>query len=268
MVFIIKFMNKITNILFNNKNETFILSVIFLNSIIIYLQECDIRNLLIDTIDVICTIIFTIEMIVKQKEYGFTNYWKNGWNIMDGILVIVSFPSIFLFFTKLEIINFSYLLIIRLLRVLRFFRLFRLFPRFKEITRGFFRAIKQSFGVFIGFFILILISSMISCSLFKDIAPEYFDTPTNAIYSIFRLFTIEGWYDIPDYIAEQLPTFWGRLTRLYFCILVIIGGIIGISLVNSIFVDAMVSDNNDDIKEKLNILEEKINELLNSKNKI
>ena len=89
MVFIIKFMNKITNISFNNKNETFILSVIFLNSIIIYLQECDIRNLLIDTIDVICTIIFTIEMIVKQKEYGFTNYWKNGWNIMDGFLVFV-----------------------------------------------------------------------------------------------------------------------------------------------------------------------------------
>ena len=39
------------------------------------------------------------------------------------------------------------------------------------------------------------------------------------------------------------------------------GGIIGMSLINSIFVDAMVSDNNDDVKSQLSEMEAKIDEL-------
>lgn len=34
------------------------------------------------------------------------------------------------------------------------------------------------------------------------------------------------------------------------------------SFINSVFVDAMVSDNNDDVKEKLNQIEEKLNLLI------
>ena len=44
--------------------------------------------------------------------------------------------------------------------------------------------------------------------------------------------------------------------------LLIGGGIIGMSFINSIFVDAMAEDNNDDVKEKLRQLEQKIDELL------
>lgn len=108
---------------------------------------------------------------------------------------------------------------------------------------------------------------MISCSLFKTIAPEFFATPTDAIYSIFRLFTIEGWYEIPDSVAIQLSLAWARVTRVYFCVLLVLGGVIGLSLVNSVFVDAMVSDNNDDIKEKLDQLEFKIDKILENKEK-
>lgn len=43
----------------------------------------------------------------------------------------------------------------------------------------------------------------------------------------------------------------------------ITGGIFGLSLVNSIFVDAMVSDNNDELIEKVNELDKKIEKLIN-----
>ena len=39
------------------------------------------------------------------------------------------------------------------------------------------------------------------------------------------------------------------------------GGIIGMSLVNSIFVDAMAADNNDEVLEKLNQLEKKLDKM-------
>jgi voltage-gated sodium channel len=39
------------------------------------------------------------------------------------------------------------------------------------------------------------------------------------------------------------------------------GGIIGMSFINSVFVDAMVSDNNDEVEAKLDEINKKLTEL-------
>lgn len=49
--------------------------------------------------------------------------------------------------------------------------------------------------------------------------------------------------------------FIGRTTRVVFAILFFVGGILGLSLVNSIFVDALAGDNNDNVLERLDELE-------------
>ena len=54
---------------------------------------------------------------------------------------------------------------------------------------------------------------------------------------------------------------------MYFCLLLCGGGIIGMSFINSVFVDAMVEDNNDDMKEQLNRIEEKLEKLQEELNK-
>jgi voltage-gated sodium channel len=55
-------------------------------------------------------------------------------------------------------------------------------------------------------------------------------------------------------------------TYIYFIFVVLSGGILGLSLVNSIFVDAMVSDNNDELEKKIERLELKIDLLLCANN--
>lgn len=62
-------------------------------------------------------------------------------------------------------------------------------------------------------------------------------------------------------IAANSTEFMGRMVRVLFAVLFFAGGILGLSLVNSIFVDAMASDNNDEVLEKLKELERKIDEL-------
>ena len=52
-----------------------------------------------------------------------------------------------------------------------------------------------------------------------------------------------------------------EFVRVYFCALLILGGIIGMSFINSIFVDAMVADNNDDVMNKLTELQKTLDEL-------
>ena len=76
------------------------------------------------------------------------------------------------------------------------------------------------------------------------------------------MFTIEGWYEIPDAVAEGLSIpIAASLVRIYFSLLLVAGGNIGMSLINSIFVDAIVSDNNVDVKSQLSEMEAKIDEL-------
>ena len=75
------------------------------------------------------------------------------------------------------------------------------------------------------------------------------------------MFTVEGWYEFADTIANNASSGWGFFARVYFSVLMFLGGVIGLSLINSIFVDAMAEDNNDEVMEKLRRLEEKIDQL-------
>ena len=233
-------------------NERVILFIIILNAIIIFLMESGVQNIIISILDLLCTLFFLIEMIYKNLHFGPKKYWSNPWETMDGILVILSLPAIISFIFSLEIGDLSFLLILRVLRILRMFRLTRVFPDFDIIMHNFYMALKKSNAFFLIIFIFITVFALIDSSLFKTAAPQYFQTPLDAIYSTFRLFTIEGWYEIPDAVAEGMNNrIWVHLVRLFFSAQLFIGGIIGLSLINSIFVDAMVSDNNDDLQKEV-----------------
>lgn len=243
-------------------NEAVVLSIIIINTILIFLNESGISNGVILHLDLFCTLFFIVEMIVKISTFSFRKYWSDKWNRLDFILVIVSMPSTFTLFIDSNILgNLSILLTLRLLRIFRVFRIFHFFPNINQIAKGLKRALNQSKAILLGFIIIIIIVALINCCLFKNIVPEYFGTPFRSIYTIFRLFTIEGWYEIPEAIALATSPVWGKITRLYFCLLLCGGGIIGMSFINSVFVDAMVEDNNDEIKEQLDRIEEQLEDL-------
>lgn len=239
------------------------MAFILLNAIIIYLQVSGYENTILDIVDAACTMIFIIEMIIKHREYGVRGYWSSEWNRMDGVLVILSIPSLINVFVPIKASSLSVLLILRVLRVLRFFRVMHFFPNFAKVVKGFKVAMRQSYGVLLSFFVIIIVFGLLNCSLFQDADPEHFRTPLCSIYSVFQICTVEGWYDIPNAVAEYYgdSTFLPHFIRIYFSVLLIMGGIIGMSFINSIFVDAMVADNNDDIEKQLNSLQQSVEEL-------
>ena len=66
------------------------------------------------------------------------------------------------------------------------------------------------------------------------------------LYSIFKIFTVEGWYEIPEEIASKFGFFQSWLVKLYFILILFIGGIFGLSIVNSLFVEGMINNEDDD----------------------
>ena len=51
------------------------------------------------------------------------------------------------------------------------------------------------------------------------------------------------------------------ITRFYFGIIVLLGGVFGMSLANAVFVDEMTMDNNNQLESKIDGLEAQIREL-------
>jgi voltage-gated sodium channel len=250
-------------------NERFIFLIILLNSFIIFIEGFgfDITNsFLLILLDHCFTSIFIIELLVKLHEYGVRGYFKSNWNKFDFILVLLAIPSLASLFLDATIIELDFFLAFRIMRVFKFFRFIRFIPKIDKIINGVMRASKASVLIIVAFFIFNFTISTISCFLFRNIAPEYFSNPLISFYSIFKVFTIEGWYEIPDSITQASSPLFAFLIRLYFIIILFIGGIFGLSLVNSIFVDAMVSDNNLDLENEIRTLHTKIDELIAFKN--
>ena len=250
-------------------NEKSVLLVILLNTVIIFLTESGIVHPVISLLDVICTLFFFVEMIYKNIRHGLKKYWTSGLDVMDGILVLVSLPTVITYITGIELIDLSFLLILRVLRIFRLFRLKNVFPDFDVIVRNFIMALKKSWAFLLIIFIFVLVFALIDCNLFREAAPQYFSTPMDAIYTTFRIFSVEGWYEIPDAIAEGMNNpIWVHITRGFFSLQLLLGGIIGMSLINSIFVDAMVSDNNDDLQEDITKVSADLDEVKQTLQKI
>ncbi len=202
-------------------------------------------------------VLFAIEAIVKISHYGFRGYWKSSWNKIDFVIVLCSIPTLLSLF--LPVPNTSVLKILRLIRFFRLTRLMTFIPHMEMILAGLARALRASVLVLVMLLFLNFILALSTCHFFGHIAPEFFRDPLISSYSIFQMFTVEGWNEIPAVIAERSESdLTAGLARFYFVMVVLIGGIFGMSLANAVFVDEMTMDNNNALEEKIDGLQEQI----------
>jgi voltage-gated sodium channel len=251
-------------------NDVFLLIIISFNALIIFLQGffsvSSSTGQMLEMTDHIFTTLFIVEAIVKIQSFGVKGYFKYTWNVFDFSLVLIALPSLVVLFTPLEMVSLDFLLTLRILRVFKFFRVLKFIPNIENLLSGLLRAIQSSVLIIFAFIIFNFIFAILSFSFFSEVAPEHFSNPMISFYSTFKIFTVEGWYEIPDLIAERSDSLGlAVFARIYFVLLLFGGGIFGLSLINSIFVESMMSDNNDEVIDKLNKLEIKIDSLTKEK---
>ena len=78
--------------------------------------------------DKVFTIIFTIELIIKWLAYGIKNYFSNGWNRLDFVIVLVSVLG-----TVLDLFDVADIPAFKSMRTLRALRPLRALSRFEGI---------------------------------------------------------------------------------------------------------------------------------------
>ena len=241
-------------------SEPLVLTIIGLNAVAIVLSGFShIREHFgewISWVDYGCLLYFVAEAILKIRRNSFTNYWKRGWNKLDFIIVLGSSPLLLEPIVGGSVQFFSIVLVGRFLR---FLRIMRFVPNSEKIWAGVSRALKASAAVFLTLLVLNIILAMGANALFGDVAPKHFGDPLKSAYTLFKVFTVEGWYEIPEEMAANGED--GGLVNMvrgYFVFAVFTGGILGLSLANAVFVDEMIADNNDRLEKMVTNLREEL----------
>lgn len=210
-------------------------------------------------LDYFCTVYFVYEMTIKLSVLGPTEYFTEAWNRFDFAIVFLSSPM--LLTPVIAMRGFGVIVVLRTARLLRLLRLFQFIPDVDRLWRGVKRALKASVGVFSALFIYMYILTLFATYLFGGYSPEYFGDPMTSIYSMLQLFTVEGWYEIPNAVAAGSSPMVAFGAKLFFSLTVLTAGVLGMSLANAVFVDEMVIDNTDELEAKVDELNDKIDRL-------
>jgi voltage-gated sodium channel len=248
-------------------SDRLVMAVIILNAAALVLSEMSIPGsrsaALWFWVDYACVWFFLVEVLIKSKRGGWAAYWASGWNRFDFTVVMLSMPAVFGPFVDLR--QFAFVLTLRLGRLFRLSRILRFIPNLDRMVTGAKRALRASVGVFLALLLVNLILAVIATLLFRDIDPKHFGNPFTAAYSIFQVFTVDGWNMMAEGLVtsaegrgETLSLAFVFAVRLFFFVAVVVGGILGLSLANAVFVDQMMEDNNDALEAKVDQLSAEI----------
>lgn len=244
--------------------------VISLNAVILFLLSFNLKPdlmLFLEALDAVFLFYFLMEALTKISLNGWRQYISSGWNKFDMTILLMSIPSFLLLFES-QFPNVSILFVFRVIRMVRFFKFIKFIPNIQELIAGVRRAFHASIFVLLAFFIYSFVISLISCRMFQHTSPEQFGDPLISFYNIFKIFTIEGWYEVPEELIRNsnMGPIGEFFTKLYFITIVVSGGLFGLSIVNAIFVEEMVRDNNDNMVLQIEEINRKLNLLLEQKN--
>lgn len=178
--------------------------------------------------DSVAVAIFTVEMLLKLAAYG-RDFFRDPWNLFDLVIVAVALVPATETFS-----------VLRSLRVLRALRLVSAVPSMRRVVSALLSAIPGLLSI-LGLVLLVLYTgAVIGVRLFSDVG-QYFGTMGRALYTMFKLLTVEGWPDISDAVLAHHPAGW-----IFFVIYIVICAFVMLNLLIGVIVSTMERDLNAD----------------------
>jgi voltage-gated sodium channel len=172
--------------------QIFFIAVILLSGVAVgldsYPSVSDKYGTILQVMDSIILWLFVFEILLKMYALGsrFPEFFKDGWNAFDFIIV----SACFLPFEGQSII------VLRLLRVLRIVRLVGTIPELKLIVNTLLKSMSSMGYIAALLSILFYIYACLGTFLFRENDPVHFESLHLTLLSLFRVATLEDWTDI------------------------------------------------------------------------
>ena len=172
--------------------QIFFIAIILLSGLVVGLDSYPSISTqygrILHVMDSIILWLFVFEILLKMVVLGgrFSDFFKDGWNTFDFIIV----SACFLPFDGQSII------VLRLLRVLRVVRLVGTVPELKLIVNTLLKSIPSMGYIAALLSILFYIYACLGTFLFRANDPIHFESLHLSLLSLFRVATLEDWTDI------------------------------------------------------------------------
>ncbi|XP_026077315.1 voltage-dependent P/Q-type calcium channel subunit alpha-1A-like isoform X21 [Carassius auratus] len=185
--------------------EYSIMSLIALNTIVLMMKyhgAPPTYDAVLKNLNIVFTILFFMECVLKIIAFGVRNYFRDAWNIFDFVSVIGSITDILVTELWDNFINLSFL---RLFRAARLIKLLRQGETIRILLWTFVQSFKALPYVCLLIAILFFIYAIIGMQLFGNLALEEdsainehnnFRTFIMALMLLFRSATGEAWHEI------------------------------------------------------------------------
>nr|XP_014342687.1 PREDICTED: cation channel sperm-associated protein 4 isoform X2 [Latimeria chalumnae] len=180
------------NILSHFLFKSFIVTLVIGNSITI---ACETTPELAEKYENVLSLFKKIVLVVFMAEiflkwyYGFEIFWKDGWNVLDFIIVMGLFVG-----PTLPFIGNSKVL--QILRVLKIMRSLTSVRGLSMMIQVILQSLPDLANIFILLVIIMLVFSVFGVLLFGKLVPLTFGNLIRAMYSLFICITQDGWMNL------------------------------------------------------------------------
>eukprot|EP00798_Chlamydomonas_sp_ICE-L_P001589 gene1589-32977_t len=229
--------------------ETAIFTIILLNVFTMFLYHYD-QGPVWDTVllsaNIVFTSVFTAEMLLKWIAIGLPQYFKEGWNIFDFIVVIIAIAGILL--DLLTTVQFSALSLLRIFRVVR---IFKLVPRLKQLQimlQALIWSLPAVGNLSVVLLVYMYLYAILGMNLFGNIRPSphvdgisrncNFQTFSSTMLLLFRdnAFAID---QLPDDAYEDQCSIAPGISIAYFCSYQLVVSFLVLQLVIGLFLESI-----------------------------
>lgn len=151
----------------------------------------------------------------------FSNYFKNGWNILDFSIIVLSLLPL----------GGSYTTVARLIRLLRVTKLTNRSKEMSMVVMTIVKSIPSMVNIFLLLSLLFFIYSIAGYHLFGAIDPTHWGSLPRSGLTLFQILTLEGWVEVMSTVTQANP-----LHILYFISFIVIGTFIVINIFVAVIV--------------------------------
>ena len=182
---------------------------------------------LLRALDAFVLAAFVVEISLKIAVHGRRPwaYFQDGWNVFDFVIVAVCcFP-----------IEAQFAAVFRLARGLRLVRLVTAVPKLQLLVGALLKSLGAMGHVSLLLALVFYIYGVAGVHLFGSVDPKHFGSLTAALFSLFRLITLDNWTDLFLAVGAQ-----SRFTAvLYFVSFIMLGTMIMLNLFIGIIMNSM-----------------------------
>lgn len=208
----------------NKMFETFVIGIIIFSALVIGVKTYDVPPLmtrLVVILDWFITFFFLVEITIRfLGEPNKRDFFKNGWNVFDTVIVVVSI---------VPIDNSQLAVVGRLIRIFRVLRMVSIVPELRLLVNSLLRALPQLSYVMVLMFIIFYIYAAVGSTFFKEINPVLWGDIAVSMLTLFRVMTFEDWTDVMYETQKTYGLSWMYyLSFIFFTAFAFLNMVIGI----------------------------------------